>query len=173
MLQRKRGMRFWRAVVCVFALGWCEGFAAQTPVNFSGTWKMDASRSESAAQGVPIGNVTVAITQSPGEVVIETTQDTTVQKIRYLPAGSVIADGSNSVGTFRWEGSELVTDAAIHINNQAVTVTERRRLNAAGEMIVDVTLAVQHGYSAGPTSAVRSRTPPNTSTGTNVFVKAR
>ncbi len=65
--------------------------------------------------------------------------------------------------------NQLVT----HISKQAVTVAETRRLNAAGsEMTVAVTLIVQHGYS-GPTIAPGARNPPNTATGTNVFLKAR
>ncbi len=60
------------------------------------------------------------------------------------------------------------------INKQAVTVEEVRTLNPAGtEMTVEVTLVVQHGYQSGGSSAVQYRNSPNTSTGTNVFVKAR
>ena len=46
---------------------------------------MDLARSEAAAQGTPIGPVTVAIRQTPGEVNIETTRNGRTEVVRYLP----------------------------------------------------------------------------------------
>ena len=48
---------------------------AQTRPDFSGTWRMDASRSESAMQAEPIKTMTVVIRQTPTEITIETTTD--------------------------------------------------------------------------------------------------
>src|SRR5437763_5987832 len=45
---------------------------AQSKPDFSGTWKMDPSRSESAAQKEPIGPVTIVIAQTEHDVKIET-----------------------------------------------------------------------------------------------------
>jgi hypothetical protein len=159
--------------LCIAGLG-SVGLSGQSSPDFSGTWTMDSSRSEAAAQGTPIGPVTVAIRQTPGEIRIETTQNGTAGAVRYLPAGGrdVAADGSE--GTFRWDGSRLITNLATSINSQAVTLMEVRRLNPAGtEMTVEVTLVVQHGYQSSGGGPIGSRTPPNSSTGTNVFVKAR
>lgn len=134
---------------------------------------MDLSRSEAAAHGEPIGPVTVVIRQAPGEVRVETTQNGTAQAVRYMPEGASPTVADEPVGTFRWEGPQLVTNLIAHVNQQAVTVTEIRRLNAAGtEMSVAVTLVVQHGYQSGATD-YGAKNPPNMSTGTNVFLKAR
>ena len=135
---------------------------------------MDLSRSEAAAQGTPIGPVTVTIRQKSDEVQIETARDGTTQTVSYLPVGTKTAAAGAPNGTFRWEGSRLVTNLVTHINNQAVTFEEVRSLNSEGtEMTVDVNLVVQHGYQTGGTGVVRSSNSPNSSTGKNVFLKAR
>jgi hypothetical protein len=95
------------------------------------------------------------------------------QAVTYLPEGAKPLLEDDTAGTFRWEGPQLVTNLVTHINKQAVTVAEARRLNAAGtEMTVAVTLVVQHGYS-GTTIAPGAKNPPNTATGTNVFLRSR
>ena len=58
------------------------GLAAQGVPDFSGTWTMDLSRSETAAQGPAIGPVTVAIQQTAAEVRIETTRNGTTETVR-------------------------------------------------------------------------------------------
>jgi hypothetical protein len=150
-----------------------SGLAAQGPPDFSGTWTMDLSRSESAAQGPAIGPVTVAIQQTSGELRIDTTRSGNTETVRYLPAGMKPLSAEERVGTFRWEGSTLITNLNTHINNQAVTFQEVRSLNPARtEMAVEVTLTVQHGYTTGGTSVVQSNAS-NTSTGKDVYLKAR
>jgi len=148
--------------------------AAQGMPDFSGTWTMDLSRSESAAQGPAIGPVTVSIQQAPAEIRVETTRNGTTETVRYLPAGTTPAKAEERVGTFRWEGVTLVTNLNTYINNQAVTFQEIRSLNPdRTEMAVEVTLTVQHGYTAGGTSVVQSSKSSNTSTGKDVFLRAR
>ena len=61
------------------------GLAAQGLPDFSGTWTMDLSRSESAAQGPEIGPVKVAIQQSAAEIRIETTRNGTTETVK-IPA---------------------------------------------------------------------------------------
>lgn len=134
---------------------------------------MDLSRSESAAQGPAIGPVTVAIQQTSGELRIDTTRNGNTETVRYLPAGMKPVSAEERVGTFRWEGVTLVTNLNTHINNQAVTFQEIRSLNPdRTEMSVEVTLTVQHGYTTGGNSVVQSNAS-NTSTGKDVFLKAR
>ena len=146
---------------------------AQATPDFSGTWTMDLTRSEAAAQGGPIGPVTVAIQQTPREVTVETTRNGRTEGVSYVPVGTKTADVRDPAGPFRWDGSRLVTVLVTHINNQAVTIEETRSLNpAATEMTVEVNVVVQHGYQTGGTSVVRSSNAPNTSKGINVFVKA-
>src|SRR3954471_3573374 len=96
------------------------GLNAQRSPDFSGTWTMDLSRSEAAANGEPIGPVTVVIKQEPTEVRIETTQKGAVQAVRYVPEGASPLVAGQTTGTFRWEGPQLVTNLIAHVNQQAV-----------------------------------------------------
>ena len=159
--------------LCVAAL-LQHGLAAQAVPDFSGTWAMDLSRSETAAQGPAIGPVTVTIQQTPDEVRVETTRNGATETVRYLPAGTKPVSAEERVGTFRWEGATLVTNLNTYINNQAVTFQEVRRLNPdRTEMGVEVTLTVQHGYTGGGTSAVQSSKSSNSATGKDVYLKTR
>ena len=160
-------------MVCAIVVP-CLAVGAQTHPDFSGTWQMDPTRSEAAAQGAPIGPVTVVIHQTPEELRIETTRNGTTQAIRYLPVGMKAVIHGELAGTFRWEGPKLHTSAAADINKQAVTFDEIRTLSADGtEMTVEITVVVQHGYQTGGSSVVKSPNAPNSSTGRNVFVKSR
>ena len=161
------------SIVCVVALG-SVGLTAQSRPDFSGTWAMDLTRSEAAAQGTPIGPVTVAISQKNDEVRIETTRNGRTEAVRYLPASLKATSQGEPIGAFRWDGPRLVTRLVTEINKQAVTVEEVRNLDSVGrEMTVEVTLIVEHGYQSGGTGVLRSQNSPNTSKGVNVFVKAQ
>lgn len=165
-------MKLALSIVCVVALG-SVGLAGQSRPDFSGTWTMDLTRSEAAAQGAPIGPVTVAIRQMPEELRIETTRNGRTEMVRYLPASLKAVGSGEQIGAFRWEGSKLITTLVTDINKQAVTVQEARSLDSGGrEMTVELTLVVEHGYQSGGTGLVRSQNSPNTSKGINVFVKS-
>ena len=105
-------------VVCALAFGSVD-FSAQNQPDFSGTWLMDPARSEAAAQGAPIGPVTVAIRQTPVEVRIETTRNGRTDAVRYLPSSAQPTGGGDMVGAFRWDGPKLVTRLVTDINKQA------------------------------------------------------
>jgi hypothetical protein len=161
------------SLACVVALS-SVAVAAQTQPDFSGTWTMDLARSEAAAQGTPIGPVTVAIRQMPEELRIDTTRNGKTESVRYLPAASKPSGGAELLGAFRWEGSKLITTLVTDINKQAITVQEMRSLDPTGrEMTVELTLVVEHGYQSGGTGLVRAQNSPNTSKGINVFVKTQ
>jgi hypothetical protein len=163
-------MKLALTIACVVALG--SGALGQSHPDFSGTWSMDLTRSEAAAQGSPIGPVTVAIRQMAEELRIDTTRNGRTESVRYLPASVKATGGGELLGAFRWEGSKLVTMLVTDINKQAITVHEVRSLDPAGrEMTVELTLVVEHGYQSGGTGLVRSQNSPNTSKGINVFVK--
>ena len=164
-------MKLALSIACVVALVSVD-LGAQTNPDFSGTWNMDLARSEAAAQGTPIGPVTVAIRQTPGEVHIETTRNGRTEAVRYLPQAAKAVSSGELIGAFRWEGPKLVTRLVTDINKQAITVEETRSLNPTGrEMTVEVSLVVEHGYQSGGTGVLRSQNSPNTSKGINVFVK--
>src|SRR5918999_6164638 len=148
------------------------GLSAQSQPDFSGTWAMDPARSEAAAQGTPVGPVTVVIRQMPGEVRIDTTRGGRTESVRYLPAASKPTAAGELLGAFRWDGPKLITRLVTDINKQAITVEEVRTLDPAGrEMTVEVMLVVEHGYQSGGTGVLRSQNSRNTSKGVNVFVR--
>ena len=164
-------MKLAMSIACVIALS-SAGVGVQSQPDFSGTWNMDLARSEAAAQGTPIGPVTVTIRQLPGEIHIQTTRNGNTETVRYLPASAKAGGGAELVGAFRWDGAKLVTRLVTDISKQAITVEEIRSLDPAGrEMTVEVMLVVEHGYQSGGTGVLRSQNSPNTSKGINVFVK--
>jgi hypothetical protein len=136
---------------------------AQGP-DFSGTWKMDPTRSESAAQNDPIGPVTVVIAQSRDELRVETKRTEGSSAVTYKLDGSEVKIPGGTAKT-HWDGARLVTEIEMYVQGQAVTTKETRSLTSGGnEMIVDITLVVQHGYSASTT---------NYGSGKDIYVRAR
>lgn len=120
---------------------------AQGKPDFSGTWAMDPTRSESATQAEPIGPVTVLITQTAAELNIQTTraQKTTVEIYKLDGSESKIPSGTGKV---RWDGPTLVIETVRDIQGATVTTKELRTLAAGGnEMRVESSLEVQHGYT--------------------------
>ncbi len=121
--------------------------SAQTRPDFSGTWSMDMSRSDSAVQSEPVGPTTVTIAQTPTELTMTIARDGKSSTVVYRLDGAAakIVDGT---ATSHWDGSSLVTEAVRTIHGQTVTTKEVRRLNPAGdEMRVESVLVVQHGYT--------------------------
>ena len=138
---------------------------AQAKPDFSGTWAMDPTRSESAMQGEPIGPVTVVITQTAGELKLETTraQKTTVEIYKLDGPESKIPSGT---GKAHWNGTTLVVETVRDIQGASVTTKESRTLEAGGnEMRVDSILEVQHGYTLKGTK--------NYGTGKDVYKRVR
>jgi hypothetical protein len=118
----------------------------QARPDFSGMWKMDPSRSESAMQSEPIGPVTLVITQTPIALRIDTTRVDGTSTVTYTLGGS---ENKIPTGTARthWEGTTLVTEATHDVKGQTVTTKTSRSLNAADELLVETILVVQHGYT--------------------------
>ena len=138
--------------------------SAQTKPDFSGTWKMDPARSESAAQKEPIGPVTVVISQTSSELKIETTKAEGSSEVLYKLDGSEVKIPGGTAKTY-WNGTALVTEVERYVQGQAVSTKETRTLASNGnEMLVDIVLVVQHGYSA---------TTTNYGTGKDIYVKSR
>jgi hypothetical protein len=158
-------MKVCSATVLIAALVLPLTSHAQGKPDFSGTWKMDHSRSESAVQNEPIGPITIVIAQTPTEVRIETTRTQGSSAVTYKLDGSEIKIPGGTAKS-HWDGTTLVIEAVRDIQGQTVTTKETRRLNADGsEMLVETMLVVQHGYSL--------RGTPNYGTGKDVFVRIR
>jgi hypothetical protein len=144
----------------------------EAPANFSAVWEMDMSRSESGAQEVPTGPMTVVITQQPDLIRIDTTANGRTKVVMYLPVGTKAPSGEEVSGIFRWEDSKLVTELRTHVNDRAVNITEVRTLDRGeSEMIVDTILAIQHGYTGPEPLGVKSQNAPHMVKGRNVFLK--
>jgi ribosomal protein L27 len=151
-------------------------FAADPPADFSGVWKMDPSRSESAHQSVAVGPVTLLITQNAAELTIETK---TGERDKAAIANESLTyklDGSeNSVAgesgvpvksKAHWDGAKLVAETTRNVKDSTVTTKYVYSLNPGGaEMAVDKTLTVQHGYQFQGAN--------NIGTGKDVFVKQK
>ena len=160
-------MRTLLAAVTIASLVSLSSAHAQGRPDFSGTWKMDASRSESAAQAEPIGPVTLVIVQTPTDLKIETTRAQGSTTATYKFDGSKVTV-SNGTATTHWDGVKLVTDGVFDVQGQTVTQTEIRTLAAGGnEMLVERTVVVQHGY---PDSLKGTQ---NYVAGKDVYVRAR
>ncbi len=147
----------------------CFEATPATKTNFSGTWEMDTTRSESAHSGAP-GPVTLVIKQTPTEVSIETRRSGQSETLIYKLDGSETKKPAQDNGPFewraRWQGPKLVTEIHRNVNRATVTIEETFILDPkAKELTVDRTLTVQHGYSM--------RGAKNYSSGKDVFIKAR
>ena len=137
---------------------------AQGQPDFSGTWKLDPSRSQSAVQNEPVLAMTETIAQSPTTITVEINRpDGRVVHTYMLGAADRVL--SPGVGRGHWDGATLVTEAVGDVNGQTVTTKVVRQLNDAGEMLVDTTLVVQHGYSLRGTA--------NYGSGRDVFTRVK
>lgn len=152
------------------------GVDGQSAIDFSGTWKMDPARSESAHQAVPIGPVTLVITQTATELRIETRHSEPdksaihSETLTYKLDGSEITTAATDVATIKcrasWEGSKLITATTRNIQDATVTTLFVHSLDPKGnEMTVHKTLTVQHGY--------QFEGAKNIGTGTDVFIRTK
>ena len=117
--------------------------------SFSGTWRLDAGRSESAASNDSAEPVLVEIIQTDRELTVVTTQGARHNRVVHTfvasPAAPFSIDGST--GRAYWEGVALVTEGTRLVQGQTVATRETRRLNRdLSEMTVEVMVIVQHGY---------------------------
>ena len=116
--------------------------------DFSGTWTLDRSRSQSPEA------ITLTIKQTATEVSIESTRDGTKSLRTYPiePEGKPGSGIDSSHPRAYWDGTKLVAEGAGNIQGQTVSTRETHSLNAAAtEMTVESIIIVQHGYSFGGT----------------------
>jgi hypothetical protein len=141
---------------------------AQPLPDFSGSWAMDPSRSQSAQQGEPFKAVTFLITQSAGQVRVESARGNERENVLYALTKSRASSNPGASGQSEayWEGEQLVTVTQRTVSGQTVTVKETRTLGAGGaEMTVETTVIVQHGYSMPGAK--------NYGTSKDVFIRAK
>jgi hypothetical protein len=165
-----------RTAMALFTLLPVFPFAVHTQGgnSFSGTWKMDPARSESAHQAVPIGPVTLVINQTALDLRIETRRSerggTAIQSetLTYRLDGTestIAAETGVPVKTrAHWNGGKLVTETERKVQGSSVTTVYIHSLDPKGkELTVDKTLLVQHGYEFGGSKSY--------GTGRDVFIK--
>ena len=115
--------------------------SAQSPPDFSGTWTLDPTRSQSAQQGEPFKSVTFVITQSVGQVRIEATRGNEKESVLYPLTKSRAATGPLGQSEAYWDGEQLVTVTQRTVSGQTVTVKEARTLSPGGtDMTVETTV---------------------------------
>ena len=134
-------------------------FFAQEGVDLSGTWQMDASRSESAHQAVPIGPVTLVIKQTADDLSIETRlgekgssavkTETLNFKLNGIESSAVGNYGALVKLRAHWDGPKLIAETVRNIQDATVSTRQVYSLDASGkELTVDKTLTIQHGYQS-------------------------
>jgi hypothetical protein len=146
---------------------------AQQP-DYSGTWVLDASRSESATQNEPIAPITLVVRQGPSDLTIERQQGDSARTVRYRADGSETISSfgleDRAVGRLRWDGAKLVTETVFQLRGIPLAQTETRSLSSDGrEMTVETGLLILHGYEGVKPDEVV--TPPNFSKGKDVYVR--
>jgi hypothetical protein len=138
-----------------------------TTSDFSGVWKMDKDRSESAAQDQPTGDVIVAITQTGLILKVETTRDGKKELATY-PIGAPPSATMEVSGLRRafWDGPVLIDEGSVDIEGRTIEFRETRMPAADGaEMVVETTLKIEHGYELKGGQTVVS--------GKNVYIRNR
>jgi hypothetical protein len=145
--------------VLVAALALTPTFATQPTPDFSGTWSMDASRSQSAALDEPVKSMTLVIKQSPTDLNIEYTRDGRVQTVTYKPGSPAGAGGPGATSAtsgrasipasvWYWDGPKIVTEALRDVNGTTVRHKATFTLEASGaELTVESLVVVEHGYT--------------------------
>jgi hypothetical protein len=150
-----------RVLLAFLALGLIIPFPAraQSKPDFSGTWTLDASRSETPALGRggrgggrggggAAGPVTIK--QTATELTVEVNRGgqtvTTVYKLDGTP--TEVAGGRGGTGTAKahWDGSKLVIETTRDIQGFSLNTKEVRTLDAGGkEMTVETTASTPQG----------------------------
>lgn len=120
--------------------------------DFTGSWKMVASRSESPQQTPPVTDMTFVIDQAADRVRLDMTSgaDKMVSVIFPIvqapkpPADPPAGDEKRAY----WDGNRLVTERGVIISGQTVSSKQTLSLSPdRNEMIVERLVIVQHGYT--------------------------
>ncbi len=125
--------------------------AAQTArPDFSGTWKMDAERSESLVNDYEPAPVTIVARQTPLDLIVETTRSSGTETLLFKLDGSTTYLPGDVVTTSRWQENSFVLNTVRKISGWTVTLNETWTLESGGRQLkTEKRLNVQHGYE-GP-----------------------
>jgi hypothetical protein len=134
---------------------------AQQKPDFTGTWTMDMSRSESAAQGTDVSPrtpVTLMVRQSAADFNVETDRDGSRERLRFVFGQSSLGPPVGTSGRdtaaiepagVEWRGSDLITTTVYRVNGMPVKQVRTHHLEPNGrEMTVETRVEMQHGYES-------------------------
>lgn len=118
---------------------------AQGKPDFSGTWTLDAAKSDAAPQGRGRGGRSHTIRQSATEIAVTITgrggPETSIYNLDGSESTNQVQspDGPLTVkGTARWDGSTLVIETTREIQGVTITTKEVRTLDPNGkEMTIE------------------------------------
>jgi len=145
-----------RAAACLLSVILCGALPAQAadaPVDFTGTWKLDTTRGENLGMMAALQQ-TVVITQSQGALLLQEATDFQGQKsereVRYDLSGAPVmnpgAMGGEAETVAQWAGDKLVVTSTAEgaIAGTKNVRTETRSLSADGR-----TMTVESVRGAG------------------------
>jgi hypothetical protein len=133
---------------------------AQSRPDFTGTWTMDASRSQlpqmgrggrgGGGRGAGGGSLTQVIKQTAADLTIEIQggplSRTAVYKLDGSPTTNEGGRGATITSKTRWDGAKLIIESTREIQGFSLSTTETRSLEAGGkEMVVETTAATPQG----------------------------
>ncbi len=137
------------------------------PAALSGTWVLDAARSQIGAMAAPVGLVkssapkTLHITQAANGMVIVESQINESQSRAYRPGGKtstpLVPSGTITM-TSRWEGRTLVAEGQTEAGTSPAAVKEVFSVGADGALTIDITLKVGTELSASTLVYKRTHT---------------
>ena len=173
-------MRIIAAALAVLALSTQQPLNAQAPTkvrladlrHLPGTWVLDLTKSGLGEADAEQRIVTLGAAWLRMDIHRKAASQP-VSLIYNLDGGAnVNAYGSGEAVTkLTRDGDDILLEAVITVNKQAVTLTERVPLVPGLDLPVDVMLRVEHGYQGVAPSGVS--TPPNTSNARKFFQKQR
>jgi hypothetical protein len=128
--------------------------SAQGKPDFSGTWTLDAARSDPPPAGRGGGGAgTLTIKQTGTELSIQTEGRQGPQTMTYKLDGSESKNeqmgrgGAQTIASkAKWDGASLVIDSTREIQGMSITTHEVRKLDSGGkEMKVETTIQTPQG----------------------------
>jgi hypothetical protein len=130
-------------------------FALQTPTtqpDMSGTWKMISDRSGSPGQTPPVSDMTLMIQQTATDVRVEWLSGSDKPMVTQYVIGPAPKQPAEPLGADAkiayWDGQRLVLERGGAISGQTVSMKQSLTLDpAAGELILERLVIVQHGYT--------------------------
>lgn len=124
---------------------------AQAAANFSGTWVLDANKSDlgmnNPAAKAQMNKVSLIIKQTETQLTIErSTGDTAVYNLDGSESVNNLPHGGQSKTTMHWVGTTLAAKTISNINGVNVEMTDERGLSADGkEMTLKITRQAPSG----------------------------